>query len=127
MSTIIHLHIASKQLAARADYATSSAKAALDDAIDAEESRGEQIAQRAHEIELKRIALASRADMIAGFHSAVELNGPAIRAAFLTGNLTMLGRIADVLIRAYIKADSEVEAVEWVERGEREAGLWSES
>lgn len=123
MSTPLHYHIDPKSIQARADYATSSAKAALDDAIDADESREELIAQRAHEIELKRLAFASRDDMVAGFHSAMDLNGASIRAAFITGDLTTLGRIADVLIRAYIKADSEVESVEWMERIEREAGL----
>lgn len=125
MSTLHH-HIDPKQLAARAEYDRDHAKAQLDDAIDADESRDELIAQRAHEIELKRLALASRDDMIAGFHSATDLIGPAIRAAFIVGDLTMIGRIADILIRAHIKADSEVEAVQWLERIEREAGLFGE-
>jgi hypothetical protein len=122
MSTLHH-HIDPKQLVARAEHESERAKASMDEAIDAEESRDELIAQRSHEIELKRLAFASRDDMVAGFHSAMDLNGASIRAAFITGDLTTLGRIADVLIRAYIKADSEVESVEWMERIEREAGL----
>lgn len=122
MSTLHH-QIDPKALIARAEYERDHAKAALDDAIDADESRDELIAQRAHEIELKRLAFASRDDMVAGFHSAMDINGAAIRAAFIVGDLLTLGRIADVLIRAYIKADSEVESVEWMERIEREAGL----
>lgn len=122
----LHHHIDPKALIARAEYATDRAKAALDDAIDVEESRDELIAQRAHEIELKRLALASRDDMIAGLHSALDMNGASIRAAFVTGDMTTLGRIVDVLIRAYIKTDSEIESTEWVERVEREAGLWSD-
>ena len=125
MSTL-HYHIDPKQLAARAEYATSSAKAALDDAIDDEAERDELIDQRAHEIELRRLALANADDMIAGFHSAVDANAQAIRTAFVTGDLMTLGRIADVLIRAYIKADSEVESIEWLEKIEREAGLFGE-
>lgn len=127
MSTPLHFYADPKQIIARGEYETNQAKEAFDKAVDDQESREEEISRRAVEIELRRLALANADDMVAGFHSAVDANASAIRAAFVTGDLTTLGRIADVLIRAYIKADSEVESIEWLERVEREAGLWSES
>ena len=111
-----------KQVMAMAEFHAERVKARLDEAIEAEAAREEIIASRAAEIEQRMLSQALPPDMVAGLHSAmVDAVARQFSFAFRTGDMALMGRIADRLIRDQIRNDAETEAQEWLQRIEREA------
>jgi hypothetical protein len=114
-----------KQATAMAEFETDRAKQKLDAAIDAEESREEQIAARAQEIELRRVAEMAPIDVIAGMHSALEgAAGALIADRLLKGDLKSVGLCVQTLVHSYIRSDSEVMANDWMDRIDAELAKW---
>lgn len=123
MSTIFNP--CAKQVMAMAEFHTERVKARLDEAIEAEAARDEIIASRAAEIEQRMLDQALPLDMVAGLHSAtVGATARQLSFAFRTGDMTLIGRIVDRLIRDQIRLDAETDAQDWLERIEREARLF---
>ena len=121
MSTVLYC---SKQASAMAEFATERAKAKMDAAIDAEESREEMIAARTQELIVKRMAEMAPIDIIAGLQSANEGAAGVMRTHILAGNMQVFGVMARALIHMYIEQDSEVMANDWMSRIDREVSAW---
>lgn len=121
MSTLSYC---SKQAKAMGDYVTERAKSKMDAAIDAEETRDELIAARAQEIQVRRMLDMAPIDIVAGLQSATEGAASAMRNHLLAGNMEVFGVMARALIHLYIEQDSEVMALEWIERVEKEVLMW---
>jgi hypothetical protein len=119
--------IDAKQVMAMAEYSADKARAKLDDAIDAEETRDELIAARAQEIEAFRLLEMKPIDVVCGMQSVLE-GGAAklIAQRLLMGDMATVGLYVRTLIHSYIKEDSEVMAHNWIERIEREANLFGD-
>ncbi|MBB5509593.1 hypothetical protein [Paraburkholderia atlantica] len=118
------LHYDAKQATAMADFAIDRAKARLDDAIDAEESRDELVAARTQELITQRMAAMAPIDIVAGMQSIMEVAANQLRPHLLAGRIDYVGAMVKALIDLYIEQDSEVVAEEWMERVEREAAQW---
>lgn len=109
-----------------AEHATDAARAKLDNAIDAEETRDELIAKRTQELIVQRMAAMAPIDIVAGLQSANEGAAEAMRTHLLEGNMQVFGVMARALVHMYIESDSEVMAINWIEKIEREANLFGE-
>lgn len=119
------LNYCAKQATAMAEHATNAARAKLDDAIDAEEARDELIAARANEIYVKRMAEMAPIDVVAGLQSVLEDgSAPIIGRLYLAGDMEGVGQLVGVLIRSFIKSDSEVMAHDWMDRIDAEVAKW---
>jgi hypothetical protein len=122
MSTLTYC---AKQATAMAEHATDRARAKLDTAIDAEETRDELIAARAFEIETQRLQAMAPIDVLCGMQSVLEDGGARMIAQKLLENdLATVGLYVRTLVHAYIKTDSEVMAQEWMARMDKEIALW---
>lgn len=112
-----------KQAEAMAEFATDRAKAKLDNAIDAEETRDELIAARTQELIVKRMAEMTLDDVRDALHSAdgcVKL----IRDALVRKDHAALTAFISGLVSYYISTDSEVMAQEWMTKIDREIASW---
>jgi hypothetical protein len=121
MSTVLYC---SKQAAAMSEFATERAKAKLDAAIDADESRDELIAARTQELVVKRMAEMATIDVQAGMQSILEGLARMIGESLKTGDYEVVGIYVGSLIKLYIERDSEVLANDWMSRIEREVSAW---
>ena len=113
-----------KQATAMAEYATDRAKAKLDDAIDAEETRDELIAARTQELIVKRMADMAPIDIVCGLQSITEAAAGVMRSYVLAGDMNVVGVMARALIHMFIEQDSVVMALDWMDRIEREISSW---
>jgi hypothetical protein len=114
-----------KQATAMAEFGTERAKAKMDVAIDAEETRDELIASRAFEIETQRLQAMAPIDVVCGMQSVLEDGGARMIAQKLLENdLATVGLYVRTLVHSYIKSDSEVLAHDWMERIEKQVGIW---
>lgn len=116
--------IDSKQVMAMAEYEADRAKAKLDDAIDAEETRDELIAARTQELIVKRMAEMSLDDIIAAMHRVGDDTARLLRAHILGSQPELLAPVLRGMVRAFVEYDSEVMAQEWMERIDREVSAW---
>jgi C4-dicarboxylate-specific signal transduction histidine kinase len=116
--------IDSKQIKAMAEYEIDRAKAKLDNAIDSEESRDEMIAARTQELIVKRMAEMSPTDIVCGLQSITEAAASVMRAHVLAGDMAVVGVMARALIHMFIEQDSEVIAMEWMAKIDRELASW---
>jgi hypothetical protein len=121
MSTVLYC---SKQASAMAEFATERAKAKLDAAIDADESRDELIAARTQELIVKRMAEMATIDVQAGMQSVLEGLARMIGERLKKGDYEVVGIYVGSLIKLYIEQDSEVMANEWVDRIDAEVAKW---
>ena len=121
MSTVLYC---SKQASAMSEFATERAKAKLDAAIDAEESREEMIAARTQELVVKRVAEMAPIDIVAGMQSILEAAAVVMRPHILSGDMKVVGGMVCSLINLYIEQDSEVMAYDWMSRIDREVSAW---
>ena len=116
--------IDSKQVMAMVSYATDRAKAKLDDAIDAEETRDELIAARTQELIVKRMADMAPIDIVCGLQSITEAAAGVMRTHIMAGDMKVVGVMARALIHMFIEQDSEVMAQDWMTRIDREIASW---
>jgi len=116
--------IDSKQVMAMAEFATDRAKAKLDDAIDAEETRDELIAARTQELIVKRMADMAPIDIVCGLQSITEAAAGVMRSYVLAGDMNVVGVMARALIHMFIEQDSELMALDWMDRIDREIASW---
>lgn len=116
--------IDSKQVMAMAEYSSDRAKAKLDDAIDAEETRDELIAARTQELIVKRMADMDPIDIVCGLQSITEAAAGVMRSYVLAGDMNVVGVMARALIHMFIEQDSEVMAMEWMTKIDREIASW---
>jgi len=116
--------IDSKQVMAMAEYSSDRAKAKLDNAIDAEETRDEMIAARTQELIVKRMADMAPIDIVCGLQSITEAAAGVMRAHVLAGDMNVVGVMARALIHMFIEQDSEVMAMEWMTKIDREIASW---
>ena len=107
-----------------AEYATDRVKAKLDDAIDAEETRDELIAARTQELIVKRMADMAPIDIVCGLQSITEAAAGVMRSYVLAGDMNVVGVMARALIHMFIEQDSELMALDWMDRIEREISSW---
>lgn len=122
MSTLTYC---AKQATAMAEHATDAARAKLDNAIDAEETRDELIAARAQEIEASRMLAMAPIDVVCGMQSVMEgAVGKMIAERLLADDPWTVGVFVRSLIHSYIKSDSEVLAHEWMDRMDKEIAMW---
>jgi hypothetical protein len=119
--------IDAKQVMAMAEYSADKARAKLDDAIDAEETRDELIAARAQEIEAQRLLVMAPIDVVCGMQSVMEGgSAPMIARLILANDMDGVGVLVRALVHRYISDDSEVMAQDWMMKIEREANLFGE-
>jgi hypothetical protein len=116
--------IDSKQVMAMAEYETSRAKAKLDDAIDAEETRDELIAARTEELVVKRMAEMSLDDITAAMHRVGDDTAALLRAHMLGSQPELLAPILRGMVRAFIEYDSELMSHDWMDRMDAEVAKW---
>jgi hypothetical protein len=116
--------IDSKQVMAMAEYETSRAKAKLDDAIDAEETRDELIAARTEELVVKRMAEMSLDDITAAMHRVGDDTAALLRAHMLGSQPELLAPILRGMVRAFIEYDAELMAHDWMDRMDAEVAKW---
>lgn len=113
-----------KQVMAMSEFYSDRAKAKLDDAIDAEAERDELIAARTQELIIKRMAAMEPIDIVCGLQSITEAAAGVMRAHVLAGDMSVVGVMARALIHLFIEQDSEVMALEWMDRIDRELASW---
>jgi hypothetical protein len=88
-------------------------------AIDADEHRDELIAEKASEMFEERMAALSNDDIICALQSGFAQEYlPQIRAALRDKNTVRSHAILSNLVEKWIRSDSEIEAIKWMERME---------
>ncbi|NUY33264.1 hypothetical protein F0160_22530 [Paraburkholderia sp. JPY303] len=106
------------------EYLADRAQAKREAAIEAEEARDELILQRAEELIKARGAAMAPMDVMAGLQSVMSGLAGMIGESLRKGDLDIVGIYIKSAIDSYIESDSEVMAVECIERIEREAASW---
>jgi hypothetical protein len=88
-------------------------------AIDADEHRDELIAEKKEELIEERLAAMSNDDIICALQSGfAQIYLPQIRSALKENNTLRSHAILANLVDDWIRSDSEIEAIKWMERME---------
>lgn len=88
-------------------------------AIDADEHRDELIAEKKEELIEERMAALSNDDIICALQSGFAHEYlPQIRSALKAKNTLRSHAILSSLVEKWIRSDSEIEAIKWMERME---------
>lgn len=93
-------------------------------AIQAEESRSEEIAAIAKEMADKRKAAMEPIDVVAGMQSITTAAATVLRAHLAAGDMSVVGVMVRGLINEYIEQDSEVIAHDRMDRIDAEIRMW---
>jgi hypothetical protein len=88
-------------------------------AIDADEHRDELIAEKKEELIAERTAALSDDDIICALQSGeAKYHLPQIRSALKEMNTVRAYAVLSSLVEHWIRSDSEIEAIKWMERME---------